>query len=54
MQISFLKTALVMCEGVRLSVKNIHKWSIAKNGEACRKCAEMCHEHEMAIESSKI
>jgi hypothetical protein len=45
----FLKTALVM-RGVRLSVKNIHKWSIAKNVEACRKCAEMCHEHEMARE----
>jgi hypothetical protein len=26
----FFKTALVMCEGVRLSAKNIHKWSIAK------------------------
>jgi hypothetical protein len=37
------KTALVMCE-IASECENIHKWSIAKMWEACRKCAEMCHE----------
>jgi hypothetical protein len=50
----YFKTALVMCERCASECENIHKWSIAKNVEACRKCAEMCHEHEMANRVAKF
>jgi hypothetical protein len=50
----FFKTALVMCESVRLSAKISTNGALQKMWEACRKCAEMCHDMKWRIESSKI
>jgi hypothetical protein len=43
----FLKTALVMCERCASECEK-YPQILQKMWEACRKCAEMCHEHDMA------